>query len=78
MNVDKPVFRIGQTNTYVQPGDYVWSDILVAITPSPTSLPVISTKAISGRVRQDGTVVTTDGRIILLEQCRLTEKVIRI
>lgn len=79
MDFKKPVFRMGQTNFYVQPGDIVWTDRMVARIAAPGQMPVVLPEAISGRVRHDGTVLLSDGETLVpLENCRPCEKVIRI
>lgn len=78
MNWSQPTFRIGQTNHYVQPGDFVWTDVIEGI-GSPGQMPVAVRKPISGKVVQDGTVLLADGRtVVSLDQCRLCKKVIRL
>lgn len=82
MDFNKPVYRIGETNQYVQPGDFVWTDVLEARWPPDGARlglqPVVTEVPVSGRVQPDGKVLLACGRFVELRNCRLVEKVIRI
>lgn len=71
-------FRIGETNHYVKPGDFVWTDIKELLGVDSKHGPIIKDVPVSGTVRFDGTVLLTTGKIVELRQCRLCEKVIRL
>lgn len=71
-------FRIGETNIWVKPGDFVWADQHVARIAAPGQIPVVTTETICGRVLLDGTVLLTNNVIVELRTCRLERTVIRI
>lgn len=78
MKPDLPVFRIGETNLLVQPGDRVWTDLVVAESTDPQMMPVVRNVPAHGVVRFDGTVLLMTGKIVELRACRICEKVIRV
>ncbi len=78
MDCTRPVFRIGRTNQYVQPGDFVWADEMVAHTAAPGQVPVVLPEPMSGRVRLDGTVLLASGVLVPLANCRICRDVIRL
>ena len=71
MNLDLPVFRIGDSNTYVQPGDLVWTDIIIAKSAGRGHPPVLFREPISGKVMNDGTVLLANDVFVPLRQCRI-------
>lgn len=72
------MFRIGESNFYVKPGDHVWTDVVDFQGFSIHGGVVTEHRAVHGRVRPDGTVLLDSGVIVELRTCRPCEKAIRL
>lgn len=72
------MFRIGETNEWVKPGDHVWTDRVVLKGYSLYGTPVIEYEPVHGRVMNNGNVLLDSMLIVELRNCRITEKVIRV
>lgn len=74
-----PVFRIGETNHHVKPGDLVWADnIEIERTPEDNTVlasAVTRRGPVRGYVTFEGTVFLVKvNRLVPLDQCRLEKE----